>query len=50
MHRCNVKGAFARVTCEKVVKAFSLEAGVVPTQDAVVVTRQVKLSTLMQEA
>ena len=50
MHRYNVKGVVSRVTCEKVLKAFSLEPRVVSTQEAVVVTLQVKLSMLVQAA
>ena len=45
-----MKGVVSRVTCEKVLKAFSLELCVVSTQEAVVVTRQVKLSTLVEAA
>ena len=38
----------SRVTCEKVLKAFSLEPCIVSTQEAGNVTCQVKLSTLVQ--
>ena len=44
---CNVKGVVSRLTCEKVLKAFSLKPCVVWTQEAVVVTRKMKLSTLV---
>ena len=48
MHHCNMKSVVSHVTSEKVLKAFSLEPFFVPTQEAVVVTHQVKLSTLVQ--
>ena len=50
LHQCNVMGVVWRVASKKVLKAFSLEPCVVSTQEAVVVTRQVKLSTLVQAA
>ena len=45
-----MKGVVSRVTCEKVLKAFSLEPRVVSTQKPVVATRQEKLFTLVKAA
>ena len=50
MHRCNMKGVVSRVTSEKLLKAFPHEPCVMSTQEAVVVTLQVKLSTLVHAA
>ena len=43
-----MKGVVSRVVSEKVLKAFSLKALVVSNQDAVIVTRKVKLSTFVK--
>ena len=40
----------SRVTCEKVLKAFSLEPRVMSTQKPVIATRQEKLFTLVKAA
>ena len=50
LHHGNVKGVVSRVAYEKGLKAFSLQPRAVMTQEAVVVSRQVKFSTLVQEA
>ena len=45
-----MKGVVSRVTSEKVQKAFLLEPRVVSTREAVVATRQAKLSTSVKAA
>ena len=45
-----MKGVVSRFAREKVLKAFSLEACVDSTRDAVLVTRQAKLPTLVKAA
>ena len=50
LHHCNVKGMASRITCEKVLKAFSLEPHVMSTQNPLGATRQEKLSTLVKTA
>ena len=47
LHHCNVKGVLSHLTWDKVLKVFPFEPCVVSTQEAVVVTHQVELSTLV---
>ena len=45
-----MKDVVSHVTCEKVLKALSLEACIATTQEAVGTTRQVKLFTVVKVA
>ena len=45
-----MKGVVSRVTCEKVLNAFSLEPHILPNGEPVDTTRQAKLSKLVKAA